>query len=289
MDSIVTVTDLNKTFGKNRALNSINLDLTHRGMTALLGPSGSGKSTLLRHLNGLMAGDKTDASGDIRIMGQPVQQSGKVNKQIRTTRSQAGFIFQQFNLVNRLSVMTNVLIGALSETPWWRTVSGQFTIEQKRKALEALDRVGMASFAHQRVSTLSGGQQQRVAIARALMQDAKIIFADEPIASLDPESSRVVMELLQQINQQENIPVIVTLHQVEHALNYCEHVIALRDGHIFYQGSSNGLTSSQLEALYRGKTEEAGVIVEGNFAGSPAPSPAIELNQPTVNIQSKGI
>jgi phosphonate transport system ATP-binding protein len=180
MDSIVTVTDLNKTFGKNRALNSINLDLTHLDMTALLGPSGSGKSTLLRHLNGLMAGDKTDASGDIRIMGQPVQQSGKVNKQIRATRSQAGFIFQQFNLVNRLPVMTNVLIGALSETPWWRTVSGQFTTEQKRKALEALDRVGMASFAHQRVSTLSGGQQQRVAIARALMQDAKIIFADEP-------------------------------------------------------------------------------------------------------------
>ncbi|MBD1559243.1 phosphonate ABC transporter ATP-binding protein [Vibrio sp. S9_S30] len=290
MDSIVTVTDLHKTFGKNRALNNINLDLTHRGMTALLGPSGSGKSTLLRHLNGLIAGNKSnDPSGEIRIMGQRVQQSGKVDKRIRTTRSQAGFIFQQFNLVNRLSVITNVLIGALSETPWWRSLSGQFTQAQQTKALEALDRVGMAAFAHQRVSTLSGGQQQRVAIARALMQDAKIIFADEPIASLDPESSRVVMELLQQINQQENIPVIVTLHQVEHALNYCEHVIALRDGHIFYQGSSHGLTPTQLEALYRGKTEEAGVIVKGHFPSTPLSAPSIKTNPATVNIQSKGI
>ncbi|GLQ71995.1 ATP-binding cassette domain-containing protein [Vibrio penaeicida] len=194
MDSIVNVADLNKTFGENRALNNINLDLTHRGMTALLGPSGSGKSTLLRHLNGLMAGDKSSStSGEIQIMGQPVQLGGKVHKKIRSTRSQAGFIFQQFNLVNRLSVLTNVLIGALSETPWWRSLSGQFTQAQQKKALEALDRVGMAAFAHQRVSTLSGGQQQRVAIARALMQDAKIIFADEPIASLDPESSRIVM------------------------------------------------------------------------------------------------
>ncbi|PKF76593.1 phosphonate ABC transporter ATP-binding protein [Vibrio sp. vnigr-6D03] len=286
MDSIVSVADLNKTFGENRALNNINLDLTHRGMTALLGPSGSGKSTLLRHLNGLMAGDKSSStSGEIQIMGQPVQLSGKVHKKIRSTRSQAGFIFQQFNLVNRLSVLTNVLIGALSETPWWRSLSGQFTQAQQKKALEALDRVGMAAFAHQRVSTLSGGQQQRVAIARALMQDAKIIFADEPIASLDPESSRIVMELLQQINQQENIPVIVTLHQVEHALNYCEHVIALRDGHIFYQGSSNGLTTTQLEALYRGKTEEAGVIVEGHFPNTPISEASIETNPTTVNIQ----
>lgn len=286
MDSIVSVADLNKTFGENRALNNINLDLTHRGMTALLGPSGSGKSTLLRHLNGLMAGDKSSGtSGEIQIMAQPVQLGGKVHKQIRSTRSQAGFIFQQFNLVNRLSVLTNVLIGALSETPWWRSLCGQFTQAQQKKALEALDRVGMAAFAHQRVSTLSGGQQQRVAIARALMQDAKIIFADEPIASLDPESSRIVMELLQQINQQENIPVIVTLHQVEHALNYCEHVIALRDGHIFYQGSSNGLTTTQLEALYRGKTEEAGVIVEGHFPNTPISEASIETNPTTVNIQ----
>jgi phosphonate transport system ATP-binding protein len=284
MNSIVSITELNKTFGKNQALNNINLDLNHRGMTALLGPSGSGKSTLLRHLNGLVAGDnsKQDA-GAISILDQPVQQAGKIDRDIRHTRSHAGFIFQQFNLVNRLSVITNVLVGALSDTPWWRSFSGRFTRSQRDKALEALNRVGMADFAHQRVSTLSGGQQQRVAIARALMQDAKIIFADEPIASLDPESSRIVMELLQQINQQEKIPVIVTLHQVEHALKYCQHVIALRDGHIFYQGSSKALNTQSLQALYRGKTEEAGVIVEGNFPNTPDTSLPIETTQSTVN------
>ncbi|MBL4831466.1 MAG: phosphonate ABC transporter ATP-binding protein [Aliivibrio sp.] len=284
MNSIVSVTALNKTFDQNRALNDINLDLSHQGMTALLGPSGSGKSTLLRHLNGLVAGDSNkQQAGCISIMGQPVQQAGKIHKNIRATRSHAGFIFQQFNLVNRLTVITNVLIGALSDTPWWRSFTGRFTQAQQDKALEALNRVDMADFAHQRVSTLSGGQQQRVAIARALMQDAKIIFADEPIASLDPESSRIVMELLQQINQQENIPVIVTLHQVEHAKNYCEHVIALRDGHIFYQGSSAGLSTSQLHDLYKGKTEEAGVIVEGNFPNMPDSLSPIEIPQSTVN------
>ena len=284
MNSIVSITELNKTFDNNRALNNINLDLNHRGMTALLGPSGSGKSTLLRHLNGLVAGDNNKQQlGSISIMGQPVQQAGKIHKNIRDTRSYAGFIFQQFNLVNRLTVITNVLIGSLSDTPWWRSFTGRFTQAQRNKALEALNRVGMADFAHQRVSTLSGGQQQRVAIARALMQDAKIIFADEPIASLDPESSRIVMELLQQINQQESIPVIVTLHQVEHAKTYCEHVIALRDGHIFYQGSSAGLSTSQLHALYRGKNEEAGVIVEGNFPNTPDSLAPIEMSQSTVN------
>jgi phosphonate transport system ATP-binding protein len=300
MESIVTVTDLNKTFDQTRALKNISLTLTEPGMTALLGPSGSGKSTLLRHLNGLIAADpSTDSSSGISVLGRQVQVGGRFDRDIRATRAQAGFIFQQFNLVNRLSVLTNVLIGALSKTPWWLSLTGQFTQAQKRKALKALERVGMAEFAQQRVSTLSGGQQQRVAIARALMQDAKIIFADEPIASLDPESSRIVMELLQHISQQENIPVIVTLHQVEHALNYCQHVIALRDGCVFYQGASTGLTQPQLEALYKGKTEQAGVILEGHFPSTTLiPETTNDLTidtnsqentQPLVNIQSKGI
>lgn len=249
MDSIIEVKGLTKTFGDKKALDAIDFSINYQEMTALLGPSGSGKSTLMRHLSGLVYGDK-DQCGEIRVLGEAVQINGRATSDVRQRRAQAGYIFQQFNLVNRLSVLTNVLIGAMSHTPLWRTLSGQFTAEQKQQALAALDRVGMSDFAHQRVSTLSGGQQQRVAIARALMQKAKIIFADEPIASLDPESSRIVMELLTDINQREGIPVVVTLHQVEHALKYCKHVIALREGKIFYQGESSSISKQELEQLY---------------------------------------
>ncbi|WP_159738498.1 phosphonate ABC transporter ATP-binding protein [Vibrio atypicus] len=249
MDSIIEVKGLTKTFGDKKALDAIDFSIKYQEMTALLGPSGSGKSTLMRHLSGLVYGDK-DQCGEIRVLGETVQINGRATSDVRQRRAQAGYIFQQFNLVNRLSVLTNVLIGAMSHTPLWRTLSGQFTAEQKQQALAALDRVGMSDFAHQRVSTLSGGQQQRVAIARALMQKAKIIFADEPIASLDPESSRIVMELLTDINQREGIPVVVTLHQVEHALKYCKHVIALREGKIFYQGESSSISKQELEQLY---------------------------------------
>ncbi|WP_060981711.1 phosphonate ABC transporter ATP-binding protein [Vibrio splendidus] len=252
MNNIIEVKKVNKTFGSNKALNSINLTITSRKMTALLGPAGSGKSTLLRHLSGLIIGDKSTDS-QINVLGQTVQAKGKADSNVRDIRSQAGYIFQQFNLVNRLSVMTNVLIGALSSTPKWRTLTGIFTVEQQQEALEALRRVGMEDFAGQRVGNLSGGQQQRVAIARALMQKAKIIFADEPIASLDPESARIVMELLTDINQKEGIPIIVTLHQVDHALKYCENIIALKDGQVFYEGKSAELTKTQLEDLYRSK------------------------------------
>ncbi|EAS63523.1 phosphonate ABC transporter ATP-binding protein [Photobacterium angustum] len=249
MDNIIEVKALTKTFGNKIALNAIDFIIQHKEMTALLGPSGSGKSTLMRHLSGLVYGDK-DQNSEIRVLGEVVQANGRATVDIRQRRAQAGYIFQQFNLVNRLTVLTNVLIGAMSHTPLWRTLSGRFSVEQKQQALAALERVGMSDFAHQRVSTLSGGQQQRVAIARALMQKAKIIFADEPIASLDPESSRIVMELLTDINQREGIPVVVTLHQVEHALKYCKHVIALKEGKVFYQGESASISQQELEQLY---------------------------------------
>ncbi|PSV57345.1 phosphonate ABC transporter ATP-binding protein [Photobacterium sp. GB-3] len=249
MDNIIEVKALTKTFGNKKALDGIDFSIHHKEMTALLGPSGSGKSTLMRHLSGLVYGDK-DQNSEIRVLGEVVQAHGRATVDIRQRRAQAGYIFQQFNLLNRLTVLTNVLIGAMSHTPLWRTLSGRFSLEQKQQALAALERVGMSDFAYQRVSTLSGGQQQRVAIARALMQKAKIIFADEPIASLDPESSRIVMELLTDINQREGIPVVVTLHQVEHALKYCKHVIALKEGKVFYQGESASISQQELEQLY---------------------------------------
>jgi phosphonate transport system ATP-binding protein len=253
-NQVIAVKQLNKHFHSNHALKGVNLHVNQGEMVALLGPSGSGKSTLLRHLNGLVNGDK-NGQGSIEVLGKPVQRTGKFCEGIRQSRSQMGYIFQQFNLVNRLSVLQNVLIGALSVTPLWRSLTGRFTAEQKDQALAALKRVGLETFAQQRVSTLSGGQQQRVAIARALMQQAKIILADEPIASLDPEASRIVMDILTDINQQEGITVVVTLHQVDYAKRYCPRVVALKLGEVFYDGPSAQLDKAQLAALYGSKPD----------------------------------
>ncbi|GHL15100.1 hypothetical protein ECZU23_35430 [Escherichia coli] len=184
MQTIIRVEKLAKTFNQHQALHAVDLNIHHGEMVALLGPSGSGKSTLLRHLSGLITGDKS-AGSHIELLGRTVQREGRPARDIRKSRANTGYIFQQFSTVNRLSVLENVLIGALGSTPFWRTCFSYFTREQKQRALQALTRVGMVHFAHQRVSTLSGGQQQRVAIARALMQQAKVILADEPIASLD--------------------------------------------------------------------------------------------------------
>ncbi|WP_119394514.1 phosphonate ABC transporter ATP-binding protein [Salinibius halmophilus] len=249
MTTVVSLENVSKQFGNKFALRGIDLTVEHGQLTALLGPSGSGKSTLLRHLSGLTCASKAHPNR-IEVMGKLVQQNGKLSREIRQVRAHTGYIFQQFNLVNRLDVLTNVLIGALHHTPKWRTLTGNFTLVQKQEALAALARVGMADFARQRVGTLSGGQQQRVAIARSLMQKAKIILADEPIASLDPESSKTVMTLLSEISEEFQIPVIVTLHQVDYAKQYCQEIVGLRQGEVFYQGSSQGLTEQVLSRLY---------------------------------------
>ncbi|WP_435946483.1 phosphonate ABC transporter ATP-binding protein [Dryocola sp. BD586] len=250
MQTIIRVNKLSKTFNGHQALSAVDLAVNAGEMVALLGPSGSGKSTLLRHLSGLITSDKT-AESRVELLGRTVQKAGRLARDIRKSRAHTGYIFQQFNLVNRLTVLENVLIGALGSTPFWRTCVNWFTREQKQRALQALTRVGMAQLAYQRVSTLSGGQQQRVAIARALMQQAKVILADEPIASLDPESARIVMETLHDINRLDGITVVVTLHQVDYALRYCERIVALRQGHIFYDGSSSAFDNERLGNLYR--------------------------------------
>lgn len=250
MQPIIRVNKLSKTFHHHQALSSVDLQVNEGEMVALLGPSGSGKSTLLRHLSGLITSDKAPEC-HVELLGRSVQKAGRLAGDIRKSRARTGYIFQQFNLVNRLTVLENVLIGALGSTPFWRTCVSWFTREQKQRALQALTRVGMAQLAYQRVSTLSGGQQQRVAIARALMQQAKVILADEPIASLDPESARIVMETLHDINRLDGITVVVTLHQVDYALRYCERIVALRQGQVFYDGSSAAFDSERLGNLYR--------------------------------------
>ena len=264
---------LTKSFANCMALDNVSIQITEGEMVALLGASGSGKSTLLRHLPGFV----TSSSGEIDVLGQTVQSKGKLMSSFQQVRSRIGFVFQQFNLVNRLPVITNVLIGQLYETPWWRSLFMRFTTEQRQAALEALASVGIEQAAWQRASTLSGGQQQRAALARCLVQKAKIILADEPIASLDPESSRKVMDLLQQMNQVHKCTVLVSLHQVEFAIRYCPRTIALNAGRVVYDGPSSALTPELLAELYGSSVSE--LFKSHATSESPNPTLATPLRQ----------
>ena len=242
----VEVSGLAKSFRGRRALDVPALAVAPGEMVALIGASGSGKSTLLRHVAGLMLGD----AGEVRVHGQPVQARGRLSRDVRRVRAGVGVVFQQFNLVGRLPVLTNVLVGSLSRLPLWRTLPGWFPAAERTRAHQALARVGIAELAAQRASTLSGGQQQRAAIARTLVQGARVILADEPIASLDPESSRRVMETLADLNRTDGITVVVSLHQVDVAVRHCRRVVALRGGRVVFDGPPAALTPAVLADVY---------------------------------------
>lgn len=181
---------------------------------------------------------------------------------IRQVRAKVGFVFQQFNLVDRLPVLVNVLVGQLHRMPLWRSFFRLFNAQERALAMDALQRVGIAECHAQRASTLSGGQQQRAAIARTLVQGAKVVLADEPIASLDPESSRKVMEILSRINREDGCTVIVSLHQVEMALKYCPRVVALHQGRVVFDGPARTLTPALLRELYGVHADE--ILAESN-------------------------
>ena len=256
MTPAIRVHALSKTFASGReALRSVDLTVAPGEMVALIGASGSGKSTLLRHLAGLMAAD-TATGSVIEVHGQTVQSDGRISPTIRDARAQIGFVFQQFNLVGRLPVIVNVMAGMLHRIPLWRSLAKWFTRDELAQGLDALRRVGIAECCAQRASTLSGGQQQRAAIARALVQRARIVLADEPIASLDPESSRKVMEILARINREDNVTVLVSLHQVNVALRYCPRTLALHQGRVVYDGLSAALTPALLRELYGAEADE---------------------------------
>ncbi len=180
-------------------------------------------------------------------------------------------LFQQFNLVSRLSVLTNVLIGKLGRIPRWRGTFGLFNAAEKEEAKAALARVGIGKVARQRASTLSGGQQQRAAIARTLVQKSRILIADEPIASLDPASARRVMDILADINRTDGITVLVSLHQVEYARRYFPRTIAMRDGQVVFDGPSSALTNAFLSELYGAASEE--LVLPDAPAVQPEPRP----------------
>ena len=262
MGPAIEVKGLSTSFRSVRALDSVSLRVEPGEMVALIGASGSGKSTLIRMLSGLETADRANGGGLVRVLGETVQQGGSLDSEVRRVRARTGVIFQQFNLVGRMSLLTNVALGALGRVPTWRGSLGRFTRAERLAAMEALRRVGMERYASQRASTLSGGQQQRGAIARALMQRAEILLADEPIASLDPESARRVMDQMTHISRDDGITVMVSLHQVGFAVRYCPRAIALNAGRVIYDGPSEALTADFLRELYGAESDEL-ILEEG--------------------------
>ena len=224
------------------ALKGINVEIKPGSFTVILGPSGAGKSTLLRLMNGL----ETPTSGSLRIGGEVVN-----GKQLRRIRSKVAMVFQQFNLVDRLSVVTNVLTGRLAHRSWVGSLFYLFRHEDMSIAQEALSRVALTDKAWNRADKLSGGQQQRVGIARALAQHPKVILADEPVASLDPVSSEEIMTLLRDICDRDGITVVVNLHQVELARRFADRIIGMNSGRIVFDGSAQQMTATVLRTIYQ--------------------------------------
>lgn len=255
MSAAVELKGVSKSFKRGtRVLDGIDLKIQKGEMVALIGASGSGKSTLIRTIAGLIAADQKDQAL-VSVLGTPMQSSGRITSSATDLRSRIGVIFQQFNLVPRLTVLTNVCLGRLGQMSGIRGSLGRFSIDDRRRAMHALSRVGIAEHALKRGSELSGGQQQRAAIARTLVQGADVLIADEPIASLDPSSARRVMDILADLNREDGITVLVSLHQVEYALLYCPRAIALRRGRIVYDGPSEALTPSFLAELYGAESD----------------------------------
>lgn len=252
--AVLSVRNASKSFGSRKALDAVSLDVRRGEMIALIGPSGSGKSTLLRSISGLQTIDA--GVGRIEAFGDAVQADGRISSGVRKVRIRVGFIFQQFNLVGRLSLFSNVALGSLGRISKLRGLFGAWPAETKQAVMAALARVGVADYAAQRANTLSGGQQQRGAIARALVQRAKIILADEPVASLDPVSARRVMEILRELNTTDGLTVVVTLHQVDYAMRYCDRVVALKAGRIAYDGPADGLDRARLIDIYGPEFED---------------------------------
>jgi len=242
--SIITITGLTKDFGETRALRAVHLSVTRGEVVVLLGLSGSGKSTLLRHIDGL----EMPTEGDVTVLGQSVPSLRPAA--LRSLRGQVAMIFQQFELVPSLTVVENVLTGALARVRGPRLGLATWPRNLKQEALSHLDRVGLLHRAYNRADQLSGGQQQRVAIARALMQSPEILLADEPVASLDPESSDVVMSLVREIAAERGLTVVCSLHQVDLALGWSDRIVGLRHGEVVLDTPAKGLSRERAMEIY---------------------------------------
>ncbi|MBQ6479956.1 MAG: phosphonate ABC transporter ATP-binding protein [Anaerolineaceae bacterium] len=228
------------------ALKNINLQIEQGEFVAVIGLSGAGKSTILRCINRMHDVTK----GTLTVDGVDV--NTLKGKELRKFRRKVGMIFQSFNLVSRSTAIKNVLTAEVPEMNFFRVLFGIFDKEQKIHALESLDKVGILSKAYTRCDQLSGGQQQRVALARTLNQNPQIILADEPVASLDPIMARQVMQDFVRINKEYNITILLNIHHVDLALQYCDRVIGVREGQIVFDGPANTITQEQIDEVYNG-------------------------------------
>ena len=242
---MLRVSNLHKSYGEETALSEVSFEVAGNEIVAIIGPSGAGKSTLVACVNRLVE----PTSGTISLDGTEITSlSGSA---LRETRRDIGMVFQEYNLVERLTVMENVLSGRLGYVSTWSAFRRKFPVEDLEAARETLDRVGLGDHERDRADELSGGQRQRVGIARAVIQRPKLLLADEPTSSLDPETSHEVMRLLTEIADTEDIPILINIHEVELALAYADRVIGLHQGEIVFDGTPERLGEEDRDRIYR--------------------------------------
>ena len=256
---------LSKHFGDVIAVDGLNLRIEPGEMVGIIGSSGAGKSTFLRLINRLL----DSSQGLIDFQGQNV--SALTGRSLLHWRVKCAMIFQQFNLVARLDVLTNVLVGRLGYRRTLPTLFRVFSRQEKAMAIDALDQLDMAHTALQRAENLSGGQQQRVAIARALVQEPKLVLADEPIASLDPHNATKVMDALQTINHERGITVMANLHHLDTAQKYCHRIIGMQHGRIVYDGPARELSSEQAKIIYAASGQDEAESALGSIPETSVP------------------
>lgn len=238
-----------KSYGKGEpVLRGLDLTIEGSGITAIIGSSGAGKSTLLRCINRLIE----PTSGSISLNGTDLTQLK--GAKLRTARRSIGMIFQGFNLVDRLTVMENVLSGRLGYVNFWQAATRAYPQNDIDRAYAMLKRVGMEEFVNQRASDLSGGQRQRVGVVRALMQDPSVLLADEPTASLDPRTSEQIMALTQELSEEMHLPVLINIHNVQQARTYADRIVGLRFGQIVFDGGPEQLDDAALDLIYGGQS-----------------------------------
>lgn len=272
------LTNLTRIFGTRTAVDAVTLDIPQGQMVGIIGRSGAGKSTLLRMMNRL-----TDASSGTIHFGD-LEISALRGAELRRWQRDCAMIFQQFNLVPRLDVLTNVLLGRLNHRSTGMSVLNLFTREERIMAIAALERLGIEQTALQRAGTLSGGQQQRVAIARALMQAPRLVLADEPIASLDPLNAKIVMDALRDINEREGITVITNLHTLDTARAYCERIIGMAGGRVVFDGAPHELTADAVQEIYGSDRHGAGIDETMTSTSINIPAAAAAAARPSEGI-----
>ena len=245
---MLTLRNLSKSYvADTPVLQDVNLEVAASGITAIIGASGTGKSTLIRCVNRLVE----PTSGAILFENEDLARlSGQA---LRNARRHIGMVFQEYNLVERLTVMENLLTGRLGYVSAWRAWRRKFPPDDIRRAFELLDVVGLGGFAQQRADALSGGQRQRVGIARAVMQEPKLLLADEPTSSLDPKTSVEIMELLATVGRSRSIPVLVNMHDVELAKRFADRIVGMRGGKLVFDGVSADLDDAKLTMIYGGE------------------------------------